>query len=75
MRTLKGLVREHIIRFDSSCADLYNGMAHEQSIPSSVALSRSNLSRNDLILHYANVGYNTREIQSFLSDVHGLTVR
>lgn len=50
-------------------------MAHEQSIPSSAALSLSNLSRNDLILHYANVGYNTREIQSFLSDVHGLAVR
>ena len=50
-------------------------MAREQSIPSSVALSLNNLPRDELIMRYAEFGYNTREIQSFLSDVHGITVR
>ena len=45
-------------------------------IPLSAALSHSNLSRDELIVHYADLGYSTKEIQAFLSiNVHEITLR
>ena len=41
----------------------------------SAALSLSNLSREQLVVHYAGLGYNTKEIHAFLTDVHGITIR
>ena len=51
---------------------------HRLGIPVSAALSlgdsRSS-SREQLVVHYAGLGYNTKEIHAFLTDVHGITIR
>ena len=43
-------------------------------IPLSAALSTS-ATRDNLIAHYAKLGYLTKEIRDFLNDVHGIPIR
>ncbi len=43
-------------------------------IPLSAALSTS-ATRDSLIVHYAKLGYSTKEICNFLNDVHGIPIR
>ena len=44
-------------------------------IPLSAALSTSPPRRDPLIVHYAELGYSTKEIHALLRDVHGIQMR
>ena len=46
-------------------------MSNFLGIPLSAALSTTATTRDDLIVHYSNLGYSTKEICGFLNDVHG----